>query len=197
MTNRGVIMRGDLLKYCISAISVLFIMLHMIFPFIVIDPVTLGLFAIAILPWLTPLFKNVELPGGLKVEFQDLVKTEKKADELGLLASASDVRGYTTKADYIREKTDPNMALATLRFDFVAKLRGLAKRNDINVDESASLEVVRLLEARQILKKNESQFIKELLGLFDSAVHGAKVETDAIEWVNNVGPRILYALDNK
>ena len=40
-------------------------------PDVKIDGVTLGLLAIALLPWLQPLLKSIELPGGLKVEMQD------------------------------------------------------------------------------------------------------------------------------
>ena len=40
--------------------------LHVIFPSAKIDAVTLVLLAIAVVPWLAPILKTIELPGGWK-----------------------------------------------------------------------------------------------------------------------------------
>ena len=38
------------------------------------DPITISLLIIGIIPWLAPLIKSFELPGGLKVEFSEDAK---------------------------------------------------------------------------------------------------------------------------
>ena len=47
------------------------------------DAITLALLAIAIVPWLAPIFKSLEFPGGLKVEFQELQKAAQRALQRG------------------------------------------------------------------------------------------------------------------
>jgi hypothetical protein len=50
------------------------ILLHLIFPELAIDYITLTLIIVAIIPWLAPIFKSLEFPGGWKIEFQEMKK---------------------------------------------------------------------------------------------------------------------------
>lgn len=36
-----------------------------------------------------------------------------------------------------------------------------------------------------------------MIGLLNSAIHGAKVDDRAVDWALDVGPRLLEALDEK
>lgn len=47
-------------------------LVHLLWPSLAVDAITVTLLAIAVVPWLAPLFKSLELPGGVKVEFQEL-----------------------------------------------------------------------------------------------------------------------------
>ena len=76
-------------QIAISGIAVVFVAVHLVWPEIEIDATTLTLLAAAAVPWLLPLFKTVELPGGLKVEFRELQAAEQRAEEAGLLAEYS------------------------------------------------------------------------------------------------------------
>jgi hypothetical protein len=51
--------------------ALVLVAVHLIWPHVRIDSITLVLLAVAVLPWLGPLFKSVELPGGWKFEFQE------------------------------------------------------------------------------------------------------------------------------
>jgi hypothetical protein len=186
-----------LLQYLISFVSVLFILLHMIFPKITIDSITLGLIVIAVLPWMAPLFKVVELPGGLKVEFQKLLSAEKKADDLGLLSNIKDDKKIHEYESKFIERKDPNLALAGLRIEIEHKLREVAGKSNISFDGGAIQRLVNQMVNERIFNKSEGQVINELLTLLNQATHGAKVDPLAIEWVNTVGPKILYALDHR
>ncbi len=87
---------------------------HTYAPDLTIDGTTVSLIAIAVLPWLAPLFKAIELPGGVKIEFQELVKAEVKAKEAGLLSSRP-IGGKAERHIYAFEAVagdDPNLALA-------------------------------------------------------------------------------------
>jgi hypothetical protein len=52
--------------------ALVLVVVHLIWPHVRIDSITLVLLAVALLPWLSPLFKSIELPGGWKFEFQEL-----------------------------------------------------------------------------------------------------------------------------
>lgn len=61
-----------LLAIAISAAAVVIAVVHVIWPDLKVDAVTLVLLAIAAIPWLGPIFKSIELPGGWKVEHQEI-----------------------------------------------------------------------------------------------------------------------------
>lgn len=56
----------------VSAGAVLLAGAHLIWPDLRVDAVTLVLIAIAAAPWLGPIFKSIELPGGWKFEYQQI-----------------------------------------------------------------------------------------------------------------------------
>ncbi len=63
----------------ITIICIILAIIHIFFPNLKIDSITLILSVTAILPWLTPLFKSLEFPGGYKVEFNEFKKIEDNA----------------------------------------------------------------------------------------------------------------------
>lgn len=102
---------------------------HLVWPQLTIDGITLLSLVIAVLPWLQPLFKSVELPGGLKVEFHEMQKVSEKARAAGLL---NPVEGAAQAGDFsfqLVAKSDPNLALAGLRIELEKRLQALAAAN--------------------------------------------------------------------
>ena len=65
-------MNNHKLKYAITIIAILIALAHLIWPSLSIDAITLTLLFISLIPWLSPLFKSLEFPGGLKIEFKEL-----------------------------------------------------------------------------------------------------------------------------
>ncbi|MGB5756312.1 MAG: hypothetical protein WBM50_05310, partial [Acidimicrobiales bacterium] len=64
----------------LSGAAVALAVLHVAFPDIEIDAVTVALLAIATVPWLAPLLKTIELPGGWKFELRQF--RQRVEDEL-------------------------------------------------------------------------------------------------------------------
>lgn len=62
------------LRKVISLGALLLALAHIVWPLLAIDFVALGLIVVATLPWLAPLVKSLELPGGWKVEFAEISK---------------------------------------------------------------------------------------------------------------------------
>ncbi len=74
----------------ITVVALLIVGIHLKWPELKIDSITLTLLLVAIVPWLSQIFKSFERPGGWKIEFQDLQKAKKRVDEAGLLSKSGD-----------------------------------------------------------------------------------------------------------
>lgn len=168
---------------------------HLLFPKVAIDAITLALLAIALVPWLAPLFKSLELPGGWKVEFQDFQKVEVRAEAAGLLAPREETPTPAYTFQRIADQ-DPNLALAGLRIEIERRLVQLAQSRDIPVRSRGLGSLLRDLTRAQVLSDSESSVLADLAGLLNPAVHGALVEPQAAKWALETGPRVLKALDD-
>ncbi|HBQ5984467.1 TPA: hypothetical protein L9A40_002313 [Klebsiella pneumoniae] len=73
------------LKFIIALGALAGVAIHVIWPHLAIDAITLGLIVVALLPWLAPIVKSVELPGGLKVELQEIKETTERVKNVGFL----------------------------------------------------------------------------------------------------------------
>ena len=104
--------------------------LHMIYPNIVIDAITISLIVIAIVHWLGILFKSLELPGGLKVEYKDIEKVRDEADKAGFKVQDSKSKNQEFVFLQIADR-DPNLALAGLRIEIEKRLIKIAQSNNI------------------------------------------------------------------
>lgn len=62
----------DRIKKRITLIALLIALIHLICPTLAIDGITLTLLLIALIPWLSPVFKSLQFPGGWKIEYQEI-----------------------------------------------------------------------------------------------------------------------------
>lgn len=172
---------------------------HILFPELEIDGVSVSLLAIAVIPWLGPLFKAIELPGGLKVEYQDLLNAEERAADAGLLAPAA-AAGTERRHAYAFEVVagnDPNLALAGLRIELESRMRDIATSKNIPSQNRSAGQLIRELGSRGALSPNEISVIEDLLPLLNRAAHGAQVDERASRWALDIGIRILAALEER
>ena len=185
------------IQYAITILALLTATIHLIYPELAIDAVTLVLIIIAIIPWLSPLFKSLELPGGLKFEFHDLEKVGEEAKKAGLI---KDTPIETKDLDYsflIIADQDPNLALAGLRIEIEKRLRILAEKNNINAKRQGVGILMRLLSDRKLLSPQERAALSDIIGTLNKAVHGDEYDQRIGGWVIENGPKILESLDEK
>jgi hypothetical protein len=183
----------------ISLGALLLAIVHIIFPNLSIDAITLTLIIIAILPWLTPLVKAMELPGGWKIEFRDLEKTTFRAEAAGLLADSDDEGRTNHEYSFeIVANTDPNLALAGLRIEIEKRLNLLGKANNLSEGKPKGVGLLlRYLGRRGVLKDDEIEILADLVNMLNAAVHGADVDKRSAEWAVTIGPRLLRSLDER
>src|SRR5215469_5628533 len=63
-------------RWLIPFVAFGFIIVHMIWPRLVIDAITLGLLVIMILPWLPTLIESAVFPGGWELTFRKIEKEQ-------------------------------------------------------------------------------------------------------------------------
>lgn len=71
-------MRNMSIKVLLSIGALILLLVHLIWPQLQIDAITLGLALFAALPWLPAILESAELPGGWKVEFRALAAQQTK-----------------------------------------------------------------------------------------------------------------------
>jgi hypothetical protein len=171
-------------------------LLHILFPRLAIDAVALVLVVVAVVPWLAPLFKSLQLPGGWKVEFQELQAVAAKADDAGLLSPAP----AGSEAQYAFQSVaqrDPNLALAGLRIELEKRLVRLAEMHGVGTAMQGMGRLLRELARRGILSDDEESVLADLVHLLNAAVHGADVDPRATEWAMDVGPQLIQSFEEK
>lgn len=66
------------LKLLILGIALTLVVIHLLWPVLPIDLMTLGLLGVALLPWLSPLIESAEFPGGWKITLRELKDEQKR-----------------------------------------------------------------------------------------------------------------------
>lgn len=193
------------LRLVVTLAALALALVHILFPGVAIDGVALGLIVIAIVPWLAPLFRSLELPGGWKVEFRDLQKVAAKADDAGLLArpaTATRAAGAAPEAaaEYAFQSVaerDPNLALAGLRIELEKRLVELCRQHGIGTAMQGMGRLLRELAKVGVLNGDEEAVLADLVQMLNAAVHGAEVDPRATQWAMDVGPQLILALEEK
>ncbi len=187
------------IQIAISSVAALVAVGHTWLPEITIDAITVTLLGIAVLPWLGPLFKSVEIPGGVKVEFQELEEASKKVERSGLIPAELVLKPMQKHVYAFQavSENDPNLALSGLRIEIESRLKKLAERREIEVRGYGANNLTKSLEKAGVLSHDEAAAIRDLLPLLNQAAHGAEVEDSAFGWAMDFGPRVIGALEDR
>lgn len=62
-------MKAKYIQWAITSVAIGVALVHIFFPRVAIDAITVTLILAAFVPWLAPLFKKIKLPGGLELEY--------------------------------------------------------------------------------------------------------------------------------
>lgn len=184
------------MKILITLIAIAGIVLHAFFPTIQIDAITIVLFFMALLPWLSNLLEEIEFPGGWKVKFKKKEELTARAQRAGLSADLKpeDEQKYSFQSV---AATDKNLALAGLRIELEKKLKEMSESAGINTGMQGVGRMLQTLSERSLIGWEERSVLNDMIGLLNSAVHGRKVDDDSFQWALETGVRMLKALDYK
>ena len=192
------------LKGTITLAALAIVLARVLWPELRVDAVSLGLLALAVLPWLSPLIKSAELPGGWKIEFQEVKEAGEKIASPTAAPSGPvvvtpgtghlEIQGYAPTIDV--GGTDPNLVLVSLRIEIERRLRLLAQAAGLRETDPLR-QIAIALRQRKILTDPEFTGLSTLIDLGNKAAHGASVEPDVIAWAKGSAAPILSALDDK
>ncbi|MFC1490346.1 hypothetical protein ACFL6K_03960 [Candidatus Latescibacterota bacterium] len=107
------------LRFSISLIACVFMIGHIFFPALKVDVITLGLLAIAVLPWFSTRFETIEFPGGVKVK----LKGQEEATEFIPVSTpepgATEIKYDQKSKPFILEaKDDPPLLFLRARINY-------------------------------------------------------------------------------
>lgn len=191
------------IKLIISIVAAFIAFTHLIFPKVNIDIITVTLIALAIIPWLEPLFKSVELPGGVKLEFQELEKIEEEAKKVGLIS----VESVSTTSDENKDKSkyyfveiaekNQELALVSLRIEIEKMLREIATKYSIDTKKYSIIELIDALADKNILTIQETTVLKDMISTLNHTAYGVEYDQRNAQWVIDNGPAIVDSLENR
>ena len=190
-----------------SFISLLLLALHLALPILKIDSIVIALLILASTPWILPILKSLELPGGVKIEFTDV----KAAMNLATMQSSGpsspppkaapilEVASSNPHTEFIAVLSelslrDPNLALVGFRIELEKHLRNIAQRLGIDSEKRSLMWIIRDLQQRGILSIHLSMGIGELVTFGNQAAHGATVTAETVEWVLDASPYLFQSL---
>ncbi len=186
------------LRVAVSVGAAAIIVVRVIWPDINIDAITLGLLALLVLPWLSPLIKSAELPGGWKVEFRDLQEAAATitAQATGITATGAAWPTASNAQSVVAFESDPNLALVAIRIEIERRLRRRAETTDIAVDQPIS-HLIDELHRKNVFTSGEHGGLRIIVRAGNKAAHGASVDPEAANWARTYGQDILDFLDKK
>jgi len=189
------------LKIILSLICIILAGAHILFPAIKVDYVTVVFLILAALPWCAALIKSLELPGGFKIELQDVKaaidKVAVKTKELEVpeteTSTAVNLSEKESAVDRLRDLaySDPTLALVSLRIEIEKRLVELAQSEGISTERRSAGRLLQELKQRNRLSPITASGLYDLIALGNKAAHGMGVTRDAAEWAIDASPTIL------
>ena len=186
-------------KIAISTLCVLLVAAHLIWPNVQIDLVTLVLLVVALLPWLAAVIRSVELPGGFKIELQDVkAATEKVTASRVATVGPPAAPAREENLEFLREvaRGDPNLSLVGFRIEIERRLSQLAQQAELPADRRSAGALLRDLVAHERIDRGTAAGLGELIALGNQAAHGVEVSSNAATWALDTAPLILELLDS-
>ena len=184
-------MQNMWLKIGISVVAALLIVARLIWPDLKIDVISIGLFVVALIPWLTSIVESMKFPGGWEIKLRELAEAGKKVTGANPAAESSELPKFMAVADQ-----DPNLALVALRIEVENRLRALAEKHSVSPNVPLS-RLFRDLRHREVLDHPAFHGLQEIIMAGNQAAHGASVEPALADWAFTNGSAILSILDEK
>jgi hypothetical protein len=187
-------------RITISSLCVLLAAAHIIWPDIKVDMTTIILIVAAVLPWLASVIRSVELPGGFKIELQDIKIAAGKVTAGKMAKTTSQLlpNRRDDNLEFLRDvsKTDPNLAFVGLRIEIERRLSQIVRDLELPATRRSAGALLRDLVAHECIDRETAAGLGDLIALGNQAAHGVEVSSNAAQWAIDTAPLILDLLDS-
>ena len=130
----------------ISGVAIALAAVHLIWPHLHIDAVTLALVVVALVPWLAPIFRSIELPGGWRFEYQEIQRQVREVQEVQQ-RTHDQVREVQHRVEGVERLLFTGDTTPELEAQLTASVRGFASYlRDIDPALSVSAPSVKVKE---------------------------------------------------
>ena len=179
------------IQFVISGVALVLVAIHLVWPSLKVDAITVTLVILAGVPWLAPLVSSAKFPGGWEVTFRDVADAGAKIDGPKRVDGATPPS--TIQLDLAPDQ-DANLALVRVRIELERRLRELAGQHGVLKLRSLH-KLVRDLAAKGVLSPAAASGLTELIHAGNRAAHGAAVEPAVADWAREFAPGVLAELD--
>jgi hypothetical protein len=138
-----------------------------------------------------------EAPEWAKPLIDQLEGATRRADELGLVATAAQSAAVPEFSFQLVAEEDPSLALAGVRIEIEKRLVQLARTKGTQPSKGGIGRLLRELGERGLLNQQERAVLADMVGLLNRAAHGETVDDRLAEWALDTGRRVIVALDHK
>lgn len=178
----------------ISMVSTILLLIHLFYPVIAIDFITLALFLMAIAPWAGQIFYSIKMPGGIEVIYRELERIDETLKNENLITEP------TEKTDFFIDTVkNPIYRISYLRLEIFRRLRFLAQFYKIDIKKIPQNSV--LLEKLQEvggLTAGEISVIEKIFQISNDALYSNSAVKEAVaSWALEEGPKLIAGLDRK
>lgn len=155
-----------------------------------LSPIAAGALALAIVPWVLGIIERINAPGGFEIVF---AKVEGQLDASQTTPDDEDINAFK----YF-EGSDPNLAIAMLRVQIERRLRQIAEDVMLAPDQRGRPRTLRSLadELARLgaIPDEATVLLRDLMPVMNEAVHGVELQSNASEFAQSYGPKILSML---
>jgi hypothetical protein len=169
---------------------------HAIWPSLTIDTVTIALVVIAILPWLAPMLKSVEIAGN-KFEFrEELDKVTSQMQDANLLPQNSSTPPPSSTTASIMAPYDPILELSNLRREIETRLVKIAESRGMETYRYGPNQLTRNLTEKGVFTPKESFALQDFITVINRVIRN-KLEIDPADakYAVDAGAKFLPWLD--
>ena len=187
-----------------SLVIGLFIVLHLKYPSLPIDGITMGLLAFLFVVWFLPYVESFKMPGGVEVKIRDIVgRAEQSLASAKLPAATSGASLAPHKHEVFvgdsiyRElvEQNPNLALAGLRIEIEKRLKQIMRNRKLFVGSRPSISnMIAALRERGTVDPRLASTLSDVVAIGNHAAHGELVDSQTANRGLDIGERLLVVL---
>lgn len=129
-------------------------------------------------------------------QIEELARVSPEISEVAVIQSRDTLPEWpaSTRQDLLR--TDPTLALASLRIEIEKKLKKIARQEDIFINRKSLAVILKGLYTNEIISSSIYSTLRSVIDICNKAVHAEKVDHSAASRIIDIGESALLYLSS-